>query len=368
MTLTRRRFLGATALLGLTACAAPAASAPARPLDSPEALADWIAANPENASLFYDDGRGETFGHLADRPRPIASSVKVVHLTAYAQAVATGRLDPAGPVAVRDWERWWVPGADGGVHPAALEALGATSDSTVTWDDIAAVMIDFSDNAAPDLLRETLGDEAIVAAAAAGGWDGFDLPCIAGEGLYVISTEPPPDRRAAALALGRAWAAGDPAVRELGAQYASVPLPGGGAGAVPAQLPEEVWDGIVELWDGAWAGTVTQLAGLHRAAATDAVGPDVSGTVRRHLERGLADRLPDGVLGVGQKGGNLPGVLSMATTVRRADGTVGVAVMSLSRLPQQVYQDVGSSRAMLLPQRALLNESVRDRVRAAVGA
>jgi hypothetical protein len=382
MPLTRRHFLGASAVLGLAACAAPAApaapgapaatTAPAAPgpLVDASALIDWIAANPDRASVLVDDGRGTTLSHLADRPRPIASAVKVVHLVAYAQAVADGRLDPAGPVPVADWERWYVPGADAGVHPAALEALGATSESTVTWDDVAAAMIDLSDNAAADLLLATLGEDALVAAAAAGGWGAFDVPHIAGEDLYVLAPDPAADRRASARALGRAWADGEPAARELGAQYAAG-LPGGGGGSGRAAPPTEdpAWAAVVDLWDGAWAATAEDLAAVHRAAATGAFDPPVTAVVQRHLERLVADRLPEGVLGLGQKGGSLPGVLSWAGGLRRADGGVGVAVISLSRLPQQAFTELSQSGApLLLGQQVLLDEAVLARLGEALPA
>ncbi|MBW0119460.1 hypothetical protein I4J48_29875, partial [Pseudonocardia sp. KRD-169] len=120
------------------------------------------------------------------------------------------------------------------------------------------------------------------------------------------------------------------------------------------------------LWDGAWAGSATQLAALHRAVATDALGPVASGIARGHLERAVADRLPPGVLGLGQKGGGLPGILSHAATIRRDDGTVGVSVLTLSGLPQQAYQEINASGALLLGQQVLVDDALRDRLAAAL--
>ncbi|HZG90033.1 MAG TPA: serine hydrolase, partial [Pseudonocardia sp.] len=206
MFLSRRRLLGLTAALGVTAACAPqapaatlAAAPPPRPLDGPDALVDWIAAQPDRASLLVDDGRGTVVEHLTDQPRPVASALKVVHLVAYAQAVAAGRLDPDGPVPVADWDAWHVPGSVPDTHPTAQQALGAAPGGTVTWDGIAAVMIDLSDNAAADLLRAELGDDALRAAAAATGWSPVDLPCFAGEVLVFDAVPPGTDRRVAAL-------------------------------------------------------------------------------------------------------------------------------------------------------------------------
>lgn len=377
-TLSRRGFLGATALLGLTACT-PAVSTPVTttagvpvpgPIDSPVALADWIGANLEHASVLFDDGHGTAFTHLAERARPIASAVKVVHLTAYAQAVAAGRLDPNAPVTVAEWERWYIAGADGGAHPAALAALGVDPTGTVRWDDIVAAMIDFSDNAATDLLTATLGVDALTAAARGGDWTPYDPAFIAGEDLVVLSPPAETDRRLRAQALGQGFADGDPVLRELAAQYASGGATGGG-GALPTTTPptdpDAAWNAGVELWDGSWAATVTQLAGLHRAAATDALGPLESAVVRRHLERGLAGSLPPGVAGFGQKGGSLAGILSYAGYARGEDGTLGLSVISLSRLPQQVWTE-STTQIVALGQQVLVDPEVRDRLGAALGA
>ncbi|MCO1657094.1 serine hydrolase [Pseudonocardia humida] len=374
MPLSRRRLLGLSAALGLTAACAPAAPAatppsagPPPPLDGPDALVDWIAAQPDRASLLVDDGRGTVIEHLADRPRPVASANKVVHLVAYAQAVASGRLDPDGPVPVAAWDSWYVPALGTDTHPAALQALGATPQGTVTWDGIAAVMIDLSDNAAADLLRAELGDDALVAAAAATGWSPVELPCFAGEQLVFDAVPPGADRRVAALEAGRAYAA-DPARR---AAFAATLREA--AAAVPsadptAGLDEATQRNVLRWWDGSPVATVRQLAGVHRAAATDALGPEVSSTVRRHLERGLAGLLPDGVVGAGQKGGDYAGLSTNAVTFRRADGTLGVSVLSLSGMDWQPYQEAAASVApLVLSQQVLLDAGLRDRLRAAVG-
>ncbi len=372
MILSRRRLLGLTAALGVTAACAPQAPAatlppapPPRPLDGPDALVDWIAAHPDRASLLVDDGRGTVVEHLTDRPRPVASALKVVHLVAYAQAVAAGRLDPDGPVPVDDWEAWHVPGSVPDTHPAARQALGATPGGTVTWDGLAAVMIDLSDNAAADLLGAELGDDALVAAAAATGWSPVDLPCFAGEILVFDEVPPGTDRREAAMQAGRAYAA-DPARRAAFAE--TLEQAGTQTGDPTAGLDDDTIDKVLRWWDGSPAATVQQLAGLHRAAATDALGPEVSATARRHLERVLADRLPDGVVGAGQKGGNYAGLITNAVTLRRADGTLGVSVLSLSGMDWQPYQEAAASGApLVLSQQVLLDAGLRDRLRAAVG-
>jgi hypothetical protein len=108
---------------------------------------------------------------------------------------------------------------------------------------------------------------------------------------------------------------------------------------------------------------------MHRAAATNGFGPEVSAIVRGHLERPLAGRLPPGVLGVGRKGGSLPGILTNALSVRRADGTVGVAVVALSGMAMPAFVEALDSGApMLLSRQALLDDAMLTRLSAAVGA
>jgi hypothetical protein len=88
-----------------------------------------------------------------------------------------------------------------------------------------------------------------------------------------------------------------------------------------------------------------------------------------HLERPLAGRLPPDVLGAGQKGGSLPGVLTNAVTLRRADGGIGLAVLTLSGLPMSTYQEALASAApLLLTQQVLLDDALLARLRRAVGS
>ena len=91
----------------------------------------------------------------------LASTIKIVVLAAYAREVAAGRLDPHAELPIREWERFYLPGTDGGAHAAALAALGIPTDqdgfasnpeAAVSWDRIAQAMIRSSDNAATDLL------------------------------------------------------------------------------------------------------------------------------------------------------------------------------------------------------------------------
>ncbi|MET0191252.1 MAG: serine hydrolase [Pseudonocardia sediminis] len=375
--MTRRRFLGATALLGLagaTGCGAdagvPAAPAPvpvappSAPLTSADALLGWMRANPANWTLALDDGRGTVLEHAADEARPLASTGKVLALAAYARAVATGVLDPAQTMTVRDWERWYVAGTDGQGHPRALASLKATPDGRVTWDQLAAVMIAYSDGAAPDILRDRLGDGALVDTAAVTGWASPDLPSFGGEGL-LSATDPlgwvgrdTAQRRAAAVAELRAYAA-DPARRAAHVAWLER------ANRDPAVLAPTL---DPRFYAGTAAGTARQVAGIHRACATDGLGVPGAGPIARaHLERPLAGRLPRGVVGIGEKGGNYPGIATNAVTVRRADGALGVCVLLISGVPEANYLELlGSAPFLEVSRRSLLSRDMRERLRAVV--
>jgi D-alanyl-D-alanine carboxypeptidase len=183
--------LSLAAILLPTATFAQAQAAP-QPL-SPQQVLEYLAQNRRDSALVSytatPDGRPDPSDpavfHNADQPMPLASTIKIVILAAYAREVAAGRLDPAQTVAISDWERYYLPLTDGGAHPAALEHLGILSGEygfaqdptrTVSIDDLAAVMIRFSDNAATDWLLERLGPAAVRATIASAGLRGQQAP------------------------------------------------------------------------------------------------------------------------------------------------------------------------------------------------
>jgi hypothetical protein len=189
---------------------------------------------------------------------------------------------------------------------------------TVPVDTIVASMIQVSDSAAADFLRDRLGDQALMRAAADGGWTGVDLPSFLGETLTVVAPERAPasgtraQRAAAELALARRFAT-DSAFR---AELSAHPLP-----PIEVQQP---WA------DNTATGTANQLAALHRAIATGKFGPGAD-IARRHLE--WLKLSQPGVVGIGFKGGSWPGVLTQAVTVRRDKGSTATGVLLVRRMP-----------------------------------
>ena len=71
---------------------------PVSDVTTAEGWLGYLAAHPGDTAYVVDDGRGHVVPRIVgDRSQPTASAVKVLHLAAYAQAVATGRLEPAEP-------------------------------------------------------------------------------------------------------------------------------------------------------------------------------------------------------------------------------------------------------------------------------
>ena len=361
MSLSRRALLGAAALLlGTTACSAaadsritgrPAQPAPVDPDDPAARLFDRLRAAPQTWSLYLDDGHGTVIEHRPDAVRPLGPAGTVVHLAAYARAVARG-FPADAPVPVPEWDRWYVPGTDGAAHPNALTALGASPDGTVTWGDVVRAMVNHGDGAAADLLRETLGDAPLVEAAAAGGRTGHDLPCHAGEVLLALDGRPvaPATRRADALAAGRAYATSPERRAEVAART---------GGSTSAVVP-----GDRAFWAGSPGGTARGLASLHRACATDGLGvPGAGAVVREHLESVLTVRLPAGVAAVGLAAGTLPGICSAGLATRFDDGAVATAALLVADLPEDLHREfAGNGVVTSAAVRGTFSEQVRDRL------
>ena len=176
---TLHKFLYVLPLTSLLLSSCSPAQAPSD-LSSPEGLEAYLKnqineGSRDVALAVYsvnEDGTlspADALAYNENAPLPLASTVKIVVLAAYAQAVAEGSLNPDEEVSVRDWEAYYLPFTDGGAHPSVLESLGIASDELgfaeedvgVRLDDVASAMIVQSDNAATDYLMNRLGDAAL---------------------------------------------------------------------------------------------------------------------------------------------------------------------------------------------------------------
>jgi beta-lactamase class A len=143
-------ILSALLAATLTQPVTGAVTAAAADLKDVEAVLAYIKAHPRDVALVT-----EGISHNAERAAPVASAIKVIHLAAYADAVKAKKIDPRERVPVGRWNAYHLPGTDGGAHEAALKRL--KPGDTVTLDQIVSAMIEESDNAAADLLRDRLG-------------------------------------------------------------------------------------------------------------------------------------------------------------------------------------------------------------------
>lgn len=187
-----RHLIAIAALLLLNATTTYADDAPLRP------ILDFLKSKPGDIALQAlevspDGEQTRLFGHNQSQPMPLASSMKIVILDAYARAVAAGTLDPMEKVRVSDWEGYYLPGTDGGAHPESLKALGIAADEdgrakdgarSVDLDTIARFMIETSDNTSTDYLLARLGKDAIRGAIESEGLTG-QTPIVPLSGLYV---------------------------------------------------------------------------------------------------------------------------------------------------------------------------------------
>ena len=174
------RTLVVVAVAGMVLLSAGAVFLLVRSRQAKYTLADYIRTHPDSTAVvvYSVDSNGEPVEQNdaillnADTPLILASTVKIVVLAAYADAVAAGELDPNEEVTVADWEKYHVPFTDAGAHAKGLRSLGLKADghgfardpaATVTLADLARLMIHHSGNAATDYLIVRLGPERMSA-------------------------------------------------------------------------------------------------------------------------------------------------------------------------------------------------------------
>lgn len=144
----------------------------------------YLLDNPEDVGLAaYRLGQEAQGVYLnADVPMPLASVVKLIHLVAYAEAVASGQLDPLSTVSLAELERYYLPRSDLGAHQAAVAELAANGRTfgqppQMLLDEVPRLMIRHSSNAATDYLHALLGQRVIEQTAVSLGLTSQTAPC-----------------------------------------------------------------------------------------------------------------------------------------------------------------------------------------------
>ncbi|MCA9981030.1 MAG: serine hydrolase [Anaerolineales bacterium] len=305
-------------------------------LNTSEQMAAYVLAEPEATALvaYTADEQGNVLAddtavfRNADRPMPLASTAKIVILTAVAQAVADGHRTWQDPIPLADWDRYYLPGTDGGAHPSALANLEIATDAqgfaldgqqTVTLDDLTWAMIRYSDNAATDYLLATLPPNAIERVFETANLGSHDpLPSFLGLFLLWNNHETPTlsDERVAELV------ALEPSARAAQAQILA-----------DRYTQDEAWRTAEQTWRANRQpnrishemtlatqtmprASARDYAHLLALIATDNyASPAISADVRRFLEWPMVE-FPSNIdrfAALGTKGGTLAGVLTEAT-------------------------------------------------------
>ncbi|WP_343950168.1 serine hydrolase [Nonomuraea longicatena] len=270
--------------------AAPTTAAPADLRDA-EAVLAYIRAHPDDVTLVT-----QGISHHADRLAPVASAIKIIHLAAYTDAVRRGKVKPDESVSVALWNSYHLPDTDGGAHEAALKRL--KPGKSVTLDQIVSAMIEESDNAATDLLRDRLGSGA--------------LRKIAQTRVSTINGE-------MLRAFGGCTLSADVCLKNYvkAAKPVRLTLPGFAQQAAWSETVSRVEPGVLRR----------VLAGLR----TDK-------TASRHLEWPMRQPGADPkTLLMGTKGGSLPGVISEAMYIVRPGQKPRETVLALRRLPEATW-------------------------------
>ncbi len=311
----------------------------------------WLLAHPDDVALVaFQAGREAEGVYLnADRSMPVASVVKWLHLVAYAEAVAAGELDPLARVPLSELERYYLPGSDLRAHERAIEQLRqdgrVTPAGEILLEDVAAIMMRYSSNAASDYLHIRLGQARLEQTAVDLGLATQTAPCpFLGQFLIMDGRLLPEG-----IPAGPAAAFADPdrygqAVMDLAETFSR-------SAAFRARV-------------GRWRVPLAQQMAFVDAVSPQASAADYSRLLVRLAQNGLssgdssffARRLAEWPMrfaanqahfdNLAYKDGSLPGVLTLTySAYRRGDPAPVVVVFFLRNLPRPTYFEFRRSLA-----------------------
>lgn len=301
-------------------------------LSSADDLLDFIDANRSHVSLVAYRPSDPDAAILLnpDIPRPLASTIKILVLAGYAEAVDEGRWSADERVPLAAVEAFHLPRTDGGAHARAAEIYRERGwldgSGSVSLRDIVWAMMTVSDNAATDYLLHRLGREnagSLPGRFAAGDSDS-PMP-IGGVFLSWSGAVDEPLADAAWELADRLH--GDPGFR---ARRRNDPVTTRLTLRDQAQLAETRFP----------RGTARDYASLmERVRGGELVSAAASATMRAFLEWPMEnERIRGEFTAFGTKGGALPGVLTEATYAAPRDGApAGVAVLFFDELPLAVW-------------------------------
>jgi D-alanyl-D-alanine carboxypeptidase len=125
---------------------------------SAEAILTHIQKHPSNVAFLLVRNDTILVSHQANKPMPLASTVKIVIAIEYAHQVAIGELQADEQVPLSELEKFFIKGTDGGAHQAWLGSISSdTLSETTSLEQIAKGMIKYSSNANTEYLLARLG-------------------------------------------------------------------------------------------------------------------------------------------------------------------------------------------------------------------
>ena len=301
-------------------------------LKSVATLVDFIDANRPHVSLvaYRSDDPDAAILLNPDVPRSLASTIKILVLAGYAEAVDQGRWSPHERVPLTDVEAFLLPGTDGGAHDHAVEEYRERgwldASGNVALRDVVWAMMTVSDNAATDYLLHRLGrdDAGALPARFAAGDSDAPVP-IGGVFLSWSGAVEEPLADAAWELAGRLHS--DPGFR---ARRRNDPL------TTRLTLREQARLSGTRFP----RGTARDYAGLmDRVQRGEPGSAAASATMREFLEWPMEnDFIRREFSAFGTKGGALPGVLTEATYAAPGGGKPsGVVALFFDELPLAVW-------------------------------
>lgn len=316
----------------------------ARPLiaqdSAPCAPIDYVTRHLDDlAVVCFDPATPETgVYHNADERFPLAATLKIAILAAYAERIDAGdaALDDTYPAEAVD--AYFLPGSDAGGHALFAEEIIAGR-RELTLDDLLGGLIVYSSDAVADFLLARLDRPAIVSLYQRIGLLHTDTP-VGTLGLYLVMSNhetgsaDPGQLSKAAFWKEHAWLAEkyltDAAWREAERAYRA--RPDGG-------LPNYAVQAAFLARFGA-QGTAADLTALIQAAYSgEALAPGAQAIMRRYLDWPLAGATPLDIHFVhfGAKSGIWPGVLAATYYTIDHAGQATTLTVLLRQIPPEQW-------------------------------
>jgi hypothetical protein len=319
--------------------------------ENAQAALAWMRENSADVGLAaWRVGAEDQGVYLnADRPMPLASVVKLLHLITWSAAVADGDIDPATRLPVSELDRFWLQGSDLRSHARAIDELaerGLVSGDppALPLEELPWIMMRHSSNTASDWMHLFLGQQRIEESAIALGLTHQTAPCpFLGQFLTISNHTRTTDNAAAIQALiadpeayGRlAWEltlafSEDAAFREAEGRWYQ-------RGRRPSWEAQSLFSETLNAH-----GSAGEYAALMARIAGNEIGDSYqSFLIRRNLEWPLTVYPVNQTLfyNVGYKDGSLPGILNTVYyAAPREGGGLVVVALFFRHLPENVYQ------------------------------